>query len=177
MYIGRGIANHGNGLTSEREFSSVKRRWSQNSDYEDEDIYSGTHITEERYRTMLGEHILKYKRRLKDSSASPAPSRMGIPVPKSNLGLKARKLGNEHRGGFHELETASDWLSDVNPQRPANNRVADFAAQNGIDRFAFPYRCFMNVGNFLYMYNHLGKKKQKEKRQSNYNYNNHTKKN
>lgn len=148
MYVGRAIANHGNGLKSEREFSSVKRRWSQNSDCEDEDSYCGTHITEERYRSMLGEHILKYKRRFKDSSTSPAPSRMGIQVPKSNLGSKARKSGNEHRGGFLELETASEWLNDVNPQKPGNYREADFAPQNGIDRFAFSYGCFMNVAKF-----------------------------
>ncbi|KAF3441996.1 hypothetical protein FNV43_RR15912 [Rhamnella rubrinervis] len=138
---GRAIANHGNGLKSEREFTSVKRRWSQISDYEDEDIYCGTHITEERYRSMLGEHILKYKRRFKDSSTSPAPSRMGIQVPKSNLGSKARKSGNEHRGGFLELESAPEWLNDVNPQKPGNYREADFAPQNGIDRATYdpPY--------------------------------------
>ncbi|XP_015898080.1 chromatin-remodeling ATPase INO80 isoform X1 [Ziziphus jujuba] len=138
---GGAIANHGNGLISERELSSVKRKWSQNSDYKDEDIYYGTHITEEKYRTMLGEHILKYKRRFKDSSTSPAPSRMGIPVPKSNLGMKSRKLGNEHRGGLFEPETGSEWHNDVNPQKPGSYRESDFAPQNGIDRATYdpPY--------------------------------------
>lgn len=144
VYTGGAIANHGNGLISERELSSVKRRWSQNGDYKDEDIYYGTHITEERYRTMLGEHILKYKRRFKDSSMSPAPSRMGITVPKTNLGMKARKLGNEHRGGFFEPEIASEWHNDVNPQKPGSYRDADFAPQSSIDRFIFPSGCFMS---------------------------------
>ncbi|KAL5546382.1 hypothetical protein UlMin_006069 [Ulmus minor] len=127
---GGAIAQHSNGLMSERELSSArKRRRSLNSDYDDEDNYYSTHITEERYRSMLGEHIQKYKRRFKDSSTSPAPTKMGIPVPKSNLGLKSRKLGNEHRVGYPEMESTSEWLHDINPQKTGNYREADFAPQ------------------------------------------------
>ncbi|KAI5318254.1 hypothetical protein L3X38_037962 [Prunus dulcis] len=132
----------GNGLIPDRELNSVKkRRRSQNSDYEDEDSYYRTHITEERYRSMLGEHIQKYKRRFKDSSSSPAPTQMGIPVPKGNKGLKSRKLANEQRGGFYDMETTSEWLNDSNTQKPGNQHDADFAPQSGTNRITYepPY--------------------------------------
>lgn len=125
--IGGAIANHGNGTMSERELSlgKRKRRGAFNSDEEEED-YQGTHITEERYRSMLGEHLQKYKRRLKDTTVSPAPPRMGIPTPKSNLGgSKTRKLGNEQRAGLYDMETTSEWMNDINPQRPTNYHEAD----------------------------------------------------
>lgn len=132
----------GNGLMSDRELNSVKkRRQSQNSDYEEDDSYYGSHITEEKYRSMLGEHIQKYKRRFKDSSSSPAPTQMGISVSKGNKGSKSRKLGNENRGGFYEMETTSEWLNDTIPQKPGNYHDADFAPQSAIDRVIYepPY--------------------------------------
>lgn len=121
------MANHGNGDMSERELSLVKRKrkGAFNSDQEDGD-YQGARITEERYRSMLGEHIQKYKRRFKDTSMSPAPPRMSIPTPKSNLGSsKIRKLGNDQRAGFYDMDTASEWMNDVSPQRLANYHEAD----------------------------------------------------
>lgn len=121
-----------------REVSLLKKRkWSQNSDDEDKGIFYGTHMTEERYRTMLGEHIQKYKRRYKDTSSSPAQNRVGAPIIKSNIGLIARKSGNEHKGGFHAVETTSEWPNDTNPQKPVNYREADFTQQYGPDRYAF----------------------------------------
>lgn len=136
--VGGAIANQGNGLVS-GEFNSRKRRRSQNSEYDDGENYYTTHITEERYRSMLGEHIQKYKRRFKDSSASPAPTKMVVPMPKSNLGLKGRKLRNEQRGGFLESETTPDWLNDINPPKTGNFRQADFAPPNDIDRLVFQH--------------------------------------
>ncbi|XVF56192.1 hypothetical protein PTKIN_Ptkin06aG0098600 [Pterospermum kingtungense] len=112
---------------SERELVKRKRRGAFNSDEEEED-YQGTHITEERYRSMLGEHLQMYKRRFKDASVSPAPPRMGIPTPKSNLGgSKVRKLGNEQRAGLYDMEITSEWMNDINPQRLANYHEADLA--------------------------------------------------
>ncbi|PON44294.1 DNA helicase INO [Parasponia andersonii] len=139
---GGAIANQDSGLMSDKELSSLKkRRRSQNGDYEDKDNYYNTHITEERYRSMLGEHLQKYKRRFKDSSASPAPTRMGIPVPKGNVGLKPRKLRNDQRGGFLEMETTPEWLSYANHPKPGNYAEADFTPQNGFDRATYepPY--------------------------------------
>ncbi|KAK5803856.1 hypothetical protein PVK06_031505 [Gossypium arboreum] len=124
---GGAMSHHGNGTMSERELSLAKRKWrgALNSEEEDDD-YQGTHITEERYRSMLGEHVQKYKRRFKDTSVSPAPSRMGIPAPKSNLGSsKNRKLLNEQRAGFYDMETTSEWMNDVSSQRFANYHEAD----------------------------------------------------
>ncbi|OAY40386.1 chromatin-remodeling ATPase INO80 isoform X2 [Manihot esculenta] len=117
---GGAMANYGNGTISDRDLSlGKKKKRSNTSDGEEGDGYYGAHITEERYRSMLGEHIQKYKRRFKDSSLSPAPAplRMGI-LPKSSMGSsKPRKLGNEQRGGLYDMETTSEWLSDVTPQK------------------------------------------------------------
>lgn len=114
------MANYGNGTISDRDLSlGKKKKRSNTSDGEEGDGYYGAHITEERYRSMLGEHIQKYKRRFKDSSLSPAPAplRMGI-LPKSSMGSsKPKKLGNEQRGGLYDMETTSEWLSDVTPQK------------------------------------------------------------
>ena len=128
------MPNHGNGTMSERELSLVKRkrRGAFNSDEED-DNYQDRHITKELYRSMLGEHIQKYKRRFKDTSVSPAPPRMGIPNPKSNSGSsKIRKLGNEQQAGFYDMETTSEWMDDVSPQRLANYHEADLVPKYGI---------------------------------------------
>ncbi|KAF2308056.1 hypothetical protein GH714_034783 [Hevea brasiliensis] len=106
---GGAMANYGNGTISERDLSLAKRKKrSNNSDREEGDGYYGTHITEERYRSMLGEHIQKYKRRFKDSSSpAPALTRMGIHVPRTSMGSsKTRKLGNELRGGLISYEPA-----------------------------------------------------------------------
>ncbi|XP_028772802.1 chromatin-remodeling ATPase INO80-like [Neltuma alba] len=111
-----------------------KRKLSQNSDDEDRGNFCGTHMTEERYRSMLGEHMQKYKRRYKDTSSSPAQNRVSAHLLKSNTGLKARKLLNEHRRGIHALETTSEWPNDINPQKPVNYRDAEFRPQYGSDR-------------------------------------------
>lgn len=136
---GRTIAKHGNGTMTKRELSLVrKRRQSLNSEEEDDgvDDYYGTHVTEERYRQMLGEHIKKYKRRSKDSS-SPMPTRMGNSVAKGNSSSRARRSGSEQQhGGFLEVETANDWLNDYNHHRPGSHHEADFAPLHTPDRFS-----------------------------------------
>ena len=63
------------------------------------------------------------------------------------MGLKARKLGNEHRGALHEVESTSDWLNDINPQKQGNYHEADFSPLNGTERFAIFSGCFMRVFN------------------------------
>ena len=134
------MGDYQNGIMSERELSSVnKKRRSQNSEDEDdeEDGNYNTHISEERYRSMLGEHIQKYKRRFKDPSPSPASARMGVSVPKSTLGSKTRKLGNEHRGGMHEVENTSEWLAASGPQKMVGFHDVDFAPDYGTSRFDF----------------------------------------
>ncbi|WCJ33422.1 Chromatin-remodeling ATPase INO80 [Euphorbia peplus] len=108
---GRAMENYGNGSVSDRDLSLGKRKKvSQNSDGDegDGDGYYSTRITEERYRTMLGEHIQKYKRRYKDSSVGPAP-RVGM--------SKTRKSGNEKRGGLYDMENASECFNGATPSK------------------------------------------------------------
>lgn len=116
----------------------TKKR-SHNSEEEDEDGYYGTHISEERYRSMLGEHIQKYKRRIKDSPVTPILPRVGISAPKTNLsGSKTRKLGSEQRGGLYEMET-SDWLNDISPRRPTNYHETEFTPKYVANAFTYAF--------------------------------------
>ena len=120
---------------TKRELSLVrKRRQSLNSEEEDDGAndYYGTHVTEERYRQMLGEHIKIYKRRSKHSS-SPMPARMGNSVSKGNSSLRARRSGSEQHEGFLEMETANDY----NPHRPGIYHDPDFAPLRTPNRFSF----------------------------------------
>ncbi|QCD96973.1 DNA helicase INO80 [Vigna unguiculata] len=129
---GGGITNHSNGNVHGREASLLKkRRWSLNRDSEDRSGFYETHMTEDRYRSMLGEHIQKYKRRLKDTMSSPAQNQAAVPPVKSSTGLKARKSGNERRGALHAVETTSEWMNDSSSQKPGNYRDADFTPQYG----------------------------------------------
>ncbi|KAI9111492.1 hypothetical protein K1719_017182 [Acacia pycnantha] len=134
---GGAVANHSNG--SMREVTYLKKRkWSQNSDDEDKGNFCGMPMTEERYRSMLGEHIQIYKRGYKDISSSPSQNRVNAQLLTSNIGLKARKLVNEHRGVIRVLETTtSEWPNDVNPQKPINYRDAEFRQQYGPDRTVY----------------------------------------
>lgn len=136
--IGGAIANHSNGNMRGREVNLLKkRRRSQDSDNEEKSSFYGTQMNEERYRSMLGEHIKKYKRRFKDTSSSPAQNQVAVPLLKSNTGSKARKSGSERRGGLHAAETTSEWMNDSNSQKVGNYRDADFMQQYASDRLLF----------------------------------------
>ncbi|KAK6941781.1 SNF2, N-terminal [Dillenia turbinata] len=133
------MANLSNGVMSEREFGSLrkKRRPNVEADASEDEEHGGRGIqmTEERYRTMLGEHVQRYKRRFKDNSSSPASSRMAVPTPKNNLGSKSRKSGHELRGGLHEVETATaDYVTSISPQKLGNYHETDFASDYVADR-------------------------------------------
>ncbi|KAG0489570.1 hypothetical protein HPP92_006433 [Vanilla planifolia] len=55
----------------------------------DEDGESGTVISDEQYRSMLSEHVQKYRRlKLKDSSSRLASAQVAVPIPRRNQGLK-----------------------------------------------------------------------------------------
>nr|KYP52000.1 DNA helicase INO80 complex isogeny 1 [Cajanus cajan] len=132
---GGGIANHSNGNVHEREVNLLKkRRWSMNSDNEEKSGFYGAHMTEERYRSMLGEHIQKYKRRFKDTLSIPAAAGSLV---KTSTGSKARKSGNERRGGLHAAENTLEWMNDSSSQKPGNYRDADFTQQYGTDRIMY----------------------------------------
>lgn len=112
-----------------------KRRTSYSSDKEgDGDRGYNTHISEERYRAMLGEHVQKYKRRLGNSSASPAATRNGMPAMRSGGGSRDQKSTNDHRGGAHRLDSASDCFNN-STQKLGNHIQSDFPGPYGGDRF------------------------------------------
>lgn len=121
------MANYGNGLRSGTNLSTKKRkRWTEaDDDAEDDDGLSNQHVTEEHYRSMLGEHIQKFKSRSKESQANHTHL-MGVPVPKSNVGsYRGRKLGNDHHGRFYDMDTSSNFVADAIPQRRGSYRDSD----------------------------------------------------
>jgi len=129
------MGDRSNGIVFEREAKIRKRN--RNSDDELENGSFRTPITEERYRSMLSEHMQRYKRRLKDSSLSPAPARIPTPVLKSNVAVapKARKLGNEHRVASREMErTPESWIRP-GPLNSGNHYGANYALRYGSDRY------------------------------------------
>ncbi|PSS15691.1 DNA helicase [Actinidia chinensis var. chinensis] len=122
---GGAMEDRSNGVMSKYELSLAKKKRRNVYSSEDEEESSfGAHITEERYRAMLGEHIQKYKRRINNSSASPASTRIGMPTVKSSS--KGRRS--------YEIETTSDFPNNVGPQKLGNFPEADFAPEHGIAR-------------------------------------------
>lgn len=139
IWIGGAMGEHSNGIMSRRELKN-KRRRGYSSDEED-GSYSN-HISEEQYRAMLGEHIQKYKRRLKNSSPSPASMRSGVPVLKSSVGLKNQKMPNHQLGGLHRFESTSDFPNAKHSQKYGNLHGPDFTQKYGADRFVFLLEIF-----------------------------------
>jgi DNA helicase INO80 len=136
--VGGAIDNNGNGNVSGRDLNLLKkRRLSRNSENEEKGGFDGTHMMEERYRSMLGDHIKKYKRRFKGASSNPGSNQVVVPFVKSNNGLKAPKLGNERRRGLRDEETISEWINNSNAQKPGNFLDTDFIQQHRTDRFVF----------------------------------------
>ncbi|CAO2831684.1 unnamed protein product [Amaranthus hypochondriacus] len=127
---------HSNGIMSEREVK--KRNRNRNNDDELENGYYKNSVTEERYRSMLGEHLQKYKRRLKDSSLSPAPARIPVSVPKScatvPVAPKSRKFVTENQGVLREVDKAPDYMFRSYPQSMGNHYDAEFSLKYANDR-------------------------------------------
>lgn len=128
---------HSNGIMSEREVK--KRNRNRNNDDELENGYYKNSVTEERYRSMLGEHLQKYKRRLKDSSLSPAPARIPVSVPKScatvPVAPKSRKFVTENQGVLREVDKAPDYMFRSYPQSMGNHYDAEFSLKYANDRY------------------------------------------
>lgn len=127
MVKGGVVANYSNGLRSGMNLSTKKRkRWTEADDdaEDDDDLYS-QHVTEEHYRSMLGEHIQKFKSRSKESQPNHTHL-IGVPVLKSNVGgYRGRKLGNDHHGRFYDMDTSSNFAADTIPQRRGSYRDSD----------------------------------------------------
>ncbi|CAN4089861.1 unnamed protein product [Withania somnifera] len=141
---GGATGNQSNGIMSGRELKK-KRRTSYSSDEDgDRDRAYSTYISEEKYRTMLGEHIQKYKRRLGNSSASPAATRNGVPMMRSGGGSRDQKSTNDHRGGMLRLGSASDFFSN-STQGFGYHFQSDFAGPYGGNRSIYE-PAFLDLG-------------------------------
>ncbi|CAL5420787.1 unnamed protein product [Camellia sinensis] len=142
---GGAMLDHSNGIMSGRDLSLTKkkRRYTDSSE-EDEDSSYGVHIAEERYRAMLEKHIQKYKRRLNNSSSSPASTQNGTPILKSSS--KGRKLADEHQSGLSEIQSTSAFLNDVSPQKLGKYHEVDVAPEYGIDR-SFYEHAYLDIGD------------------------------
>ncbi|KAJ4977855.1 hypothetical protein NE237_008635 [Protea cynaroides] len=125
--------------------NSSARRDVESND-EDEDSGYGNHITEEHYRSMLGEHIQKYRRvRFKETSSNPASMRIKMPLPKRNLVSKGRKSGNEDRV-LHGMETPSEYLRETSPLKHGSYYDGDFTP-GWNDRFPSSYDSgYLDIG-------------------------------
>ncbi|XP_073287400.1 chromatin-remodeling ATPase INO80-like isoform X2 [Primulina huaijiensis] len=117
---------------SDRRSRKKKRRSVYGSEEEEAGNYN-PYISEERYRTMLGDHIQKYRRRVNNSSQSPAPAKTGTQVMKSGLGLKDQKISGDNREGSHKVEPASDFLN-IGSQKLGNYLESDNGLQYGAAR-------------------------------------------
>lgn len=127
--------------------SSKNKRRIYDSDEAGENGSLGMHITEDHYRAMLGEHIQKYQRRLKDFSSPPASARTGIPPPRTGRsGSKTRKSGIEQRRIMCDLETASEWPKDNAPKNHGNGYEEDFLQTHRSDRFVM-----LAISSLLYV--------------------------
>ncbi|KAL5059285.1 hypothetical protein RYX36_030889 [Vicia faba] len=128
---GGAVASHSNGNVLN------KRSRSGNSDNEEKSGFHGAHTMEERYRSMLGDHIKKYQRRFKGTTASPDTKQVAVPFAKANNGLKAHKMGSERRRGLLDEETMSEWMNGSNVQKPGNLLDTDFVRQHSSDRVMY----------------------------------------
>nr|CAD1828376.1 unnamed protein product [Ananas comosus var. bracteatus] len=110
------------------EPSSTRRDFDSN-DEDDEDY--DNRITEEHYRSMLSDHVQKYRRvRFRESASNSGSIRMAVPYPKRSNGAKATRLRNEpfisaKERSLREMEASEDY----------NEREFD-AEYYGISRFA-----------------------------------------
>ncbi|KAL1821631.1 hypothetical protein DCAR_0418060 [Daucus carota subsp. sativus] len=131
--------------TNGKASANKKRRSAYSSD---EDGNYGTYISEEQYRTMLGEHVQRYKRRRNNSSPNPGPTRTVMPVLKGSLGPKERKSGNESRVGSRKMESNSEYLADMINQKPGKYNEREFASEYKINRTVYE-PAYLDIGESI----------------------------
>lgn len=141
MVKGGVVANYSNGPKSGTNLSKKRKRWTEADDDaedDDDDELYNHHVTEEHYRSMLGEHIQKFKSRSKDSQPNHTHL-MGVPMPKSNVSsYRGRKPGNDHHGRFYDMDTTSNFASDAIPQRRGSHRSSDITP-----KYVIRFSCFI----------------------------------
>ncbi|CAN8254382.1 unnamed protein product [Cochlearia groenlandica] len=125
------VANYSNGFKPGMNSNTKKRkRWTEadvddDDDGDDGDELYNQHVTEDHYRSMLGEHVQKIKSRPKESRGNHTHV-MGVPVPRTNVGsYRGRRVGNDHRGRFYDVDTSSKFAADAIPQRRGRYRDSD----------------------------------------------------
>ncbi|XP_031397206.1 chromatin-remodeling ATPase INO80 isoform X1 [Punica granatum] len=147
---GGALGKQSNGTMPGRESksgSSKKKRRSYDSDEADENGFLGMHITEDRYRAMLGEHLQNYQRRPKDFSSTPAATRTGIPPPRtSRSGSKTRKSVIEQRGSMYDLENVPEWPNVSTLKSLGNGHEMDFPLTRRSDR-VFYEPAYLDIGD------------------------------
>lgn len=149
MQVGGAIGRHSHGVMSGRELK--KRKQSTHISDEEDGSYSA-YISEEQYRAMLGDHIQKYKRRVKNSSPGHASNRTGTAVSKSSLGIKDQKLSNDQRGKPHRLDRPADFFSDNHTSKVGNFHGSDLLPRYATDRLAFFFRFIKIYISVLVLY-------------------------
>lgn len=117
------MMGYGNGSMTDRTSDHARRRKRHSTGIDtglspyndrDEEDYD-TRISEERYRSMLGEHVQKYRKvRFNDSSAGMASSRMAMPGAKHNHSSKVEKSNHGHRikeeAVFREMDRSPEYF-------------------------------------------------------------------
>lgn len=101
------------------------------TDDEDEEKYDAQ-ITEEQYRSMLGEHVQKYRRvRFRDSSSGSLSARMAKPHLEHGHGVKMGRFGNDYSAPvkeetpLHEMEISPQYYdTDYDSKFPGASRLA-----------------------------------------------------
>lgn len=114
--------------------SSTRRDMDSEDDEDGSNRDYGAHISEERYRSMLGEHVQKYRRvAFKDSSVlTPAPTRKAISATKRSHGSsKGRKEERALRG----VDTTPEFLRDISPLKHGSYIDTEFGSEYASDRF------------------------------------------
>lgn len=124
--------------TNGKASANKKRRSAYSSD---EDGSYNTYISEEQYRTMLGEHVQRCKRRKNNSSPNPGPTRTVMPVLKGSLGPKERKSGSDSRVGSRKMESNSEYLTDMIHQKPGKYNGREFESEYKSNRLV-SYKSF-----------------------------------
>ncbi|KAJ0978921.1 hypothetical protein J5N97_014395 [Dioscorea zingiberensis] len=115
---------------SEAGLNSSMRK-DTDSDDEDEENYDAQ-ITEEQYRSMLGEHVQKYRRvRFRDSSSGSLSARMAKPHLEHGHVTKMGRFGNDYSAPIkeetplHEMEISPQYYdTDYDSKFPGASRFA-----------------------------------------------------
>lgn len=114
-------------MSRKRSHSKIERL---NSDDDEGNINNNNNnengqVSEEWYRRMLGEHVVKYKRRSKDATPSPASSgRFNSQTAKNSVGVRERKM-----------DKVSDWLNGTGHRKPVSYSEPDFPLEYGNKRY------------------------------------------